>query len=327
MAEEGAKAGMSVHGNEYHDPDFEQEGAAAALVEAHRTTQVHTQDQPPAEHGNAKHNPDFEQEGVAASLVGTHEAKTTGIHGVGGSTVESASGSQGKVDTHEAKTTGIHGVGTGTVAKVGDIAIDTNLSAAGQDAVSKRHTQNTDKTLVDADGDTKIQVEESADEDEIRMDVKGVEVFELHNEGVLTLAKQAGARAYLNSNQTLATDTLAVVNLAAENFDRQEEFNTSTYKYVAKRAGLYLVTAEVTYSDLSDQKGGCAIILLNGGIYLILSTYLSSSVAAYLCPVCTDIVQLAVNDYIQLGAYHTKGSNATILAGSNRTFLAIMKIG
>jgi hypothetical protein len=115
MAEEGAKAGMAVHGNEYHDPDFEQEGAAAVLVEAHRTTQVHTQDQPPAEHGNAKHNPDFEQEGVAASLVGTHEAKTTGIHGVGGSTVESASGSQGKVDTHEAKTTGIHGVGASTI--------------------------------------------------------------------------------------------------------------------------------------------------------------------------------------------------------------------
>jgi hypothetical protein len=116
MGEEGVKkAVMEVHGNEYHDPDFEQEGAAASLVEAHRTTATHTQNQPPAEHGNEKHNPDFEQQGVAASLVGTHEAKTTGIHGVGGSTVESAAGAQGKVDTHEAKTTGIHGVGGSTV--------------------------------------------------------------------------------------------------------------------------------------------------------------------------------------------------------------------
>jgi hypothetical protein len=38
--------GMEEHGNEYHDPDFEQEGVAAALIEAHRTTAEHTQPQP-----------------------------------------------------------------------------------------------------------------------------------------------------------------------------------------------------------------------------------------------------------------------------------------
>ena len=56
---------MEVHGNEYHDPDFEQEGLAATLVESHRTTEVHTQPQPPAIHANEAHDPDFEQEGVA----------------------------------------------------------------------------------------------------------------------------------------------------------------------------------------------------------------------------------------------------------------------
>jgi len=70
--------GMEAHGNEYHDPDFEEEGVAASLVETHRTTETHTQPQPPAEHGNEKHDPDFEQEGVAASLVETH--RTTETH-------------------------------------------------------------------------------------------------------------------------------------------------------------------------------------------------------------------------------------------------------
>jgi hypothetical protein len=88
MGEEGAKPGMEVHGNEYHDPDFEQEGAAAGLVV-----------------------------------------------------------------THEGKSTGVHGVAAGTVAKVGDIAVDANLSAAAQDAVNKRHTQNTDAHLGTVDQD------------------------------------------------------------------------------------------------------------------------------------------------------------------------------
>lgn len=48
---------------------------------------------------------------------------------------------------HEGATTGVHGVGAGTVAKVGDIAVDANLSAAAQDAVSKKHAQNTDTDL------------------------------------------------------------------------------------------------------------------------------------------------------------------------------------
>jgi hypothetical protein len=46
----GGGGGMAVHGNEYHDPDFEPQGVAASLVETHRTTATHTQPQPPSSH-------------------------------------------------------------------------------------------------------------------------------------------------------------------------------------------------------------------------------------------------------------------------------------
>ncbi len=70
--------GMEVHGNEYHDPDFEQQGVAASLVETHRTTATHTQPQPAAEHGNEKHSPDFATEAALSS----HAAATGGVHGI-----------------------------------------------------------------------------------------------------------------------------------------------------------------------------------------------------------------------------------------------------
>jgi len=111
----GGGGGMQVHGNEYHDPDFEQQGVAATLVETHRTTETHTQPQPAAEHGNEKHNPDFATEAALSS--------------------------------HAAAATGVHGVGAGTIAKVGDIAVDGNLSANAQDAIAKKHTQGTDTAL------------------------------------------------------------------------------------------------------------------------------------------------------------------------------------
>jgi hypothetical protein len=66
-------------------------------------------------HGNEYHDPDFASEAALAS--------------------------------HASATTGVHGVGAGTIAKVADIAVDSNLSAAAQDAIAKRHTQGTDTAL------------------------------------------------------------------------------------------------------------------------------------------------------------------------------------
>lgn len=117
----GSGGGMEVHGNEYHDPDFEQAGTAAAAVETHRTTETHTQAQPPAGHGNEKHNPDFaETSHTHPDLSPAHKDITTGVHGVGESTVESASGSQAKVDAHKDLTTGVHGAGENHLALAPD---------------------------------------------------------------------------------------------------------------------------------------------------------------------------------------------------------------
>jgi len=118
--------GIAEHGNEYHNPDFATE---AALTTLQGTVSTHTTAISNLETG-----------------LTTHVSATTGIHGVGGSTVESAAGSQAKVDAHKNLTTGVHGV-TGTIADVSDIAVDANLSAAGQDAIAKKHTQGADTSL------------------------------------------------------------------------------------------------------------------------------------------------------------------------------------
>jgi len=79
------------------------------------STKVQVQDHAPKSHGNEAHSSTF----VTATEIATHAGLTTGVHGVG----------------------------AGTVAKVGDIATDANLSAAAQDAVSKRHAANGDTDL------------------------------------------------------------------------------------------------------------------------------------------------------------------------------------
>ena len=94
---------LSDHNKTVHDAL----GIDAATLEASTKAQIQTHE--PASHGNEAHYSTFI--------------------------------TQGAVNAHAALTTGTHGVGAGTIAKTSDIAVDANLSANAQDAVSKRHDQ------------------------------------------------------------------------------------------------------------------------------------------------------------------------------------------
>jgi len=95
------------------------------------------------------------------SAISTHNGLSTGVHGVGASTVETVAGSQSKVDIHNGLSSGVHGA-IGTVAEISDIAVDGNLSVAGQDAITKRHSQNTDQYL-DFGGGNQVAVADAKD--------------------------------------------------------------------------------------------------------------------------------------------------------------------
>jgi hypothetical protein len=188
------------------------------------------------------------------------------------------------------------------------------------------HTQNTDKILVDADYDTQIRVEKTADEDKVRMDVKGVEAFLLEDTGILTLAKQSKARAYLSAQQTIPNTTWTKVNLDTESFDEQNEF--ASYKFTASKAGAYLLIGKIVYwyADVSAQKMYAAQLYKNGVGFSDMWVQSAISTKALIVLV-TDVARLVTNDYIELYAYHETGSNCKINNGEAQTSLTIYKVG
>lgn len=212
-------------------------------------------------------------------------------------------GEPSTLTTHKGLTTGIHGVGAGTVG-----------------------IMNADKTITDADADTKIQTEESADEDKIRMDVKAVEAFLLDDAGVLTLAKQSRARAYrATSGQTITTDTFTKVQLNAENYDEQAEFDSTTnYRFTAKTAGYYLAIGQVMYRATVANHRIAAIIRRNGSD--IAQNLFPTNGQSYVTSNATDAVYLAVGDYLELWTYQDCGVNEIIHESLQNTFMAVHKL-
>ncbi len=101
--------------------------------------------------------------------------------------------------------------------------------------------------IQDADADTKVDVEEAADEDKVRMDVGGVEAFKLSDVGILTLVKQSGAGVYLSVNQGIPDSSYTSMLFDTELWDIQNEFDAS------KKIGV----ADATQANkLHDADGG-----------------------------------------------------------------------
>lgn len=177
----------------------------------------------------------------------------------------------------------------------------------------------------DADDDTKVQTEESADEDIIRMDVAGVEAFKLNDDGILDLVKQSMVSVYLGSNQTISTNTVTKIELDTENFDIQNEFDPATnYRFTAGKAGKYRVSCRVKYNTTVADKSHRLHIKKNGTA--VVEVFKQSSITNFLTVSISAIISLAANDYLDFWTEHFAGEDHLILLGTVATEVSINKV-
>jgi len=180
--------------------------------------------------------------------------------------------------------------------------------------------------IQDADGDTSWDVEQTADEDKVHGKVKGVEAFLLHDDGILDLAKQSYVFAYGNTDQSVPNATWTVMNLNTIVTDKQGEFNTTTHRFTAKRAGVYMLAATIkTMNFTVDGQYICLGVLKNGG--WLFDVYVVAAAAnKYISANGSAIVTLAANDYLELCAYQTKGAALTFAGTIGSMNMMVLKV-
>ena len=172
------------------------------------------------------------------------------------------------------------------------------------DAITKKHSQNTDNKLQQS----------------------GVDVVSTEPDGQVNFPKQSRVRAYrATSNQVIPSATTTKVQLNAKNYDSQGEFDEITnYRFTAKKAGYYLVIGTVYWDTFTDQCRLMALFFKNGAA----GTWntIRASDTSYISNTVSDIMYLAVNDYIELMAYQDSGANVEIRYDERGTWLAIHKL-
>lgn len=180
--------------------------------------------------------------------------------------------------------------------------------------------------IQDADGDTYLWVEKTADEDKIHGVVKGVEAFLIHDDGIIDYAKQSAARAHhTGADQMIPSGSSTKVILNTEDYDVQNEFDSTTnYRFTATKAGAYFMSGSVYFAGMPDGAHSEASLWLNG-VNLALCKVLQGA-AGTILPMITHVMHLDAGDFIELYAYQGTGINKWLTTAHFWNWLAIQKL-
>jgi len=170
-------------------------------------------------------------------------------------------------------------------------AIITAASDASAIILDKKLDLNGQELVLDADGDTSIHVDT---DDQIDFKVGGTDRMVIDSSGRVTKSAQPAFSGYVTGTNNYST--VGVVNITNIAVNIGSHFDTSTDRFTAPVAGLYMIS----YGAHSENDSNAKLIHLfkNGGVLTHGSTYSQGTTHQSMSK--TIVTSLAANDYIQL---------------------------
>jgi len=130
------------------------------------------------------------------------------------------------------------------------------------------------------------------------------------------------ARFYNGSTQVIAgNNSVYEVNMDTVNFDTNNELNTTTHRFTAKKTGYYLVSFNAMF-----QSGGFRVvaqILINGARY---GESAAESLAQYSTLNVTNIVPMTKGEYLSFGVMQNSGANKTFHSDYSAAYVSITEL-
>jgi hypothetical protein len=192
-------------------------------------------------------------------------------------------------------------------------------------------TSGLQSELRDADGDTKIQCEESADEDIIRMDVGGTEAMVVQSDASVLTPLQPAFQVTLSAQQSnIAVGSNVTILFDTENFDVGSDFNTGTYTFTAPQTGKYylsLVTRLTSVDTAADYYYTCIFTSNRSYFPGIFDPGVLSADPAYWSIAHSVVAEMDANDTSYAFIAQQAGVAQTDIVHANWTLFSGMLIG
>jgi hypothetical protein len=134
----------------------------------------------------------------------------------------------------------------------------------------------------------------------------------------------SGCRVYRSTAQSIPGATWTKVQFDTEDYDNQNEYDNSVnYRFTAKIAGVYQVSATVIYTGSAANTRTLTNIYKNGANFAAGND--SSSVSTSQGQTVGVPIKLEVGDYIEIYTYQSSGSAVNTYT-SNNCFLVVQKM-
>ena len=159
--------------------------------------------------------------------------------------------------------------------------------------------------------------------------------FTIDSNGRFLTPNQPAFMAYLSSDQAITSNTWTKVNLNAETFDRNGDFDATTnYRFDVPVDGIYHFTTNINFTTDSSSGGyvytavridGGGAILYTAGIRIVGSAVQSDNQT-----VGSMMLDLNAGQYVEMWGFQQSGSTPSfrgITSGSPRTYMCGYLIG
>jgi len=136
----------------------------------------------------------------------------------------------------------------------------------------------------------------------------------------LESAESMGALVIRQSNQTIVTSTLTIINFPdTDQFDLDDmhDVTVNNSRLTINHAGRYLVGAAIRWSVASSVGYRRTILLLNGTTNLDFAVDPGAVVGNGPSQRCFTLFQFAQGDYIEVQVYQTSGGNLDVIVGTD----------
>jgi len=177
--------------------------------------------------------------------------------------------------------------------------------------------------LYDADRDTYVEVEKSADEDAIRGYVANTEAFKIDSAGIVTFAKQSCCVAYLSSDQNVSAGVVTKINFDAVTIDTQNEFDSTNSRITVMQPGKYCIVLHLRIIPGAAGDWIASYLRVNGVTKG--KSYMQAVESQEHTLTITRILHLSQGDYVE-GYILNSNSDMKIWGDEQATYLTVAKI-
>ncbi|MFB6163662.1 MAG: hypothetical protein ABEJ31_00725 [Haloarculaceae archaeon] len=138
---------------------------------------------------------------------------------------------------------------------------------------------------------------------------------------------RVGAKATLSSGQTIPDDTRTKVAFDQTSWDDAGEFDTATGEFVAATDGRYHAVTQLNYNMHASNVDILVVELEQSGKSMARTSFDGSGLGQFPYRQCSAHLALSAGDSVSVTTRQKSGSSNDLLAGEERTFLSVVRLG